>query len=78
MASNGVWGLNPWRVALAVAPNGQNGGRWPGDKTGCRRSETVVVRKNWISMPQKGFLVFVHMAPGFTPHWTLALEVVTI
>ena len=39
---------------------------------------SVVVRKNWISPLRKGFLASVYMAPWFTPHWTLALEVDTI
>ena len=38
----------------------------------------LVVRKNWISMPCKGFLPFSHIAAWLTPPWTSALEVATI
>src|ERR1041385_7801011 len=37
-----------------------------------------VVRKNWISVPCKGFLAFSHIAAWLTPPWTSALEVATI
>src|SRR5262245_16564229 len=46
------------------------------DQDWCHR--LPVVRKNWISMPCKGFLPFSHIAAWLTPPWTSALEVATI